>query len=40
MNKDDVIVSELRKAIASDFGVTAIKVELEAQFNRGGRNDC
>lgn len=40
MNKDDVIVSELRKAIASDFGVTAIKVELEAQLNRGGRNDC
>lgn len=40
MNKDDVIVSELRKAMAGDFGVSAIKVELEAQFNRGSRGNC
>ncbi len=40
MNKDDVIVSELHKAIAGDFGISAVKVELEAQFNRGGSSDC
>ena len=40
LNKHDVFVQAIEQMKASQFKATAIKVELEAQFNRGSGSDC
>ena len=39
-DKNDVIVKTIENLKKSQFGVTAIKVELEAQLNRGRSDHC